>query len=136
MYQQSVRTKVCTNRPFVLTFRLHSATQFPKMEMLELWFSKLLFIMLLWTTQKAEKKYNGTTEGMSFFQHATVVKIASSSCIWSLRKATSVIVQFALSHRKPINSVLDGILSLHAASSGGSDFVVKLLIEQGAEASR
>ena len=33
-------------------------------------------------------------------------------------------------HGQLINSVLDGILPLHAACSGGNDMVVKLLIEQ------
>jgi len=41
------------------------------------------------------------------------------------------LVQYTLSHVQPINSVLDGILLLHAASFRGSDLVVKLLIEQG-----
>ncbi|KZP14831.1 ankyrin, partial [Athelia psychrophila] len=41
--------------------------------------------------------------------------------------------QYALSHGQPINSVLDGVLPLHAACSGGNDLVVKLLIEQGAD---
>jgi len=43
------------------------------------------------------------------------------------------LVKYALSHGQPINSVLDGVLPLHAASSGGSDLVGKLLIEQGAD---
>ena len=34
------------------------------------------------------------------------------------------------SHGQLINSVLDDILPLHAASSGGSHLMVKLLIEQ------
>ena len=43
------------------------------------------------------------------------------------------LVQYALSHGQPINSVLDGVLPLHAACSGGNDLVVKLLIEKGAD---
>jgi len=43
------------------------------------------------------------------------------------------LVQYALSHGQPINSVLDGVLPLQAASSGGGDLVVKLLIEQGVD---
>ncbi|KIM76535.1 hypothetical protein PILCRDRAFT_28986, partial [Piloderma croceum F 1598] len=41
--------------------------------------------------------------------------------------------KYALSHGQPINSVLDGVSPLHSASSGGSDLVVKLLIEEGAD---
>lgn len=41
------------------------------------------------------------------------------------------LVKYALSHGQPINSVLDGVLPLHAASSGISDLIVKLLIEEG-----
>ncbi|KAI0065546.1 hypothetical protein BV25DRAFT_1868796 [Artomyces pyxidatus] len=40
---------------------------------------------------------------------------------------------YALSHGQPINSVVDGVLPLHAACSGGNDLVVKLLIENGAD---
>jgi ankyrin repeat protein len=43
------------------------------------------------------------------------------------------LVKYALSHGQPINSVLDGVSPLHSASSGGSDLVVKLLIEEGAD---
>ena len=43
------------------------------------------------------------------------------------------LVKYALSHGQPINSVLDGILPLHAACFGGCDLVVKLLIEHGAD---
>ena len=43
------------------------------------------------------------------------------------------LVKYALSHGQPINSVLDGALPVHAASSGGNDLVVRLLIEQGAD---
>ncbi|KAG8944267.1 hypothetical protein FRC04_002063 [Tulasnella sp. 424] len=42
-------------------------------------------------------------------------------------------VQYALTHGQPANSVLDGILPLHAACSGGSELVVKLLIDFGAD---
>ncbi|KAI0046892.1 hypothetical protein FA95DRAFT_1459177, partial [Auriscalpium vulgare] len=43
------------------------------------------------------------------------------------------LVKYALSHGQPINSVIDGVLPLHAACSGGNDLVVKLLIENGAD---
>ncbi|EIM79926.1 ankyrin, partial [Stereum hirsutum FP-91666 SS1] len=41
--------------------------------------------------------------------------------------------KYALSHGQPINSVIDGVLPLHAACSGGNELVVKLLIEAGAD---
>lgn len=43
------------------------------------------------------------------------------------------LVQYALTHGQPANSVLDGILPLHAAASGGNELVVKLLIDFGAD---
>ncbi|KAH9935563.1 uncharacterized protein B0H18DRAFT_976273 [Fomitopsis serialis] len=43
------------------------------------------------------------------------------------------LVKYALDHGQPINSVLDGVLPLHAACSGGNDHVVRLLIEKGAD---
>ena len=43
------------------------------------------------------------------------------------------LVKYALSHGQPINSVLDGVLPLHAVSSGGNNLVIKLLIEQGVD---
>ena len=36
------------------------------------------------------------------------------------------LVKYVLSHGKPIDSVLDGVLPLRAASSGWNDLVVKL----------
>jgi hypothetical protein len=43
------------------------------------------------------------------------------------------LVKYAISHGQPVNSVLDGVLPLHAACSGGNDLVVRLLIENGAD---
>lgn len=42
------------------------------------------------------------------------------------------LVHYALTHGQPVNSVLHGVLPLHAACSGGSVEVVKMLIERGA----
>ncbi|KAF9244988.1 ankyrin repeat-containing domain protein, partial [Melanogaster broomeanus] len=41
--------------------------------------------------------------------------------------------QYALSHGQPVNSVLDGVLPLHAACAGGNDLVVNFLIGYGAD---
>ncbi|EIN11972.1 hypothetical protein PUNSTDRAFT_29276, partial [Punctularia strigosozonata HHB-11173 SS5] len=41
--------------------------------------------------------------------------------------------KYALQEGQPINSVLDGVLPLHAAASGGSEIVVRLLIDAGAD---
>ncbi len=43
------------------------------------------------------------------------------------------LAKYAISHGQPINSVIDGVLPLHAACSGGSDMVVRLLIDNGAD---
>ncbi|KAH7923398.1 hypothetical protein BV22DRAFT_971274, partial [Leucogyrophana mollusca] len=43
------------------------------------------------------------------------------------------LVKYALTHGQPVNSVLDGVLPLHAACTGGRDLVVRLLIEHGAD---
>lgn len=43
------------------------------------------------------------------------------------------LVEFALSHGQPVNSVLNGVLPLHAACAGGSEVVVKHLIDEGAD---
>ncbi|KAF8441435.1 ankyrin repeat-containing domain protein, partial [Boletus edulis BED1] len=43
------------------------------------------------------------------------------------------LVQYALSHGQPVNSVVDGVLPLHAACAGGNVLVVNLLIECGAD---
>ncbi|KAI1785884.1 ankyrin repeat-containing domain protein, partial [Ganoderma leucocontextum] len=40
---------------------------------------------------------------------------------------------YALDHGQPVNSVVDGVLPLHVASSGGNDLIVRLLIERGAD---
>lgn len=43
------------------------------------------------------------------------------------------LVEYALARGQPINSVLGGVLPLHAACAGGDEQVVKLLIEHGAD---
>ncbi|RXK41578.1 hypothetical protein M231_01077 [Tremella mesenterica] len=43
------------------------------------------------------------------------------------------LVHYALTHGQPVNSVLHGVLPLHAACSGGSATVVRMLIERGAD---
>ena len=43
------------------------------------------------------------------------------------------LAKYAISHGQPINSVIDGVLPLHAACSGGNDMVVRLLIDNGAD---
>lgn len=43
------------------------------------------------------------------------------------------LAKYALSHGQPINSVIDGVLPLHAACSGGNDMIVRLLIDNGAD---
>lgn len=38
-----------------------------------------------------------------------------------------------MEHGQPVNSVLDGVLPLHAACAGGNVQVVKVLIDHGAD---
>ncbi|KAM0754075.1 hypothetical protein T439DRAFT_285116, partial [Meredithblackwellia eburnea MCA 4105] len=43
------------------------------------------------------------------------------------------LVTYALRNGQPVNSVLNGVLPLHAAASSGNEAIVKLLIEYGAD---
>jgi ankyrin repeat protein len=43
------------------------------------------------------------------------------------------LVKYALIHGQPVNSVLNGVLPLHAAASSGNETVVRMLIEHGAD---
>ena len=43
------------------------------------------------------------------------------------------LVEYALTHGQPVNSVLDGILPIHAAAAGGNEQVLNLIIEHGAD---
>lgn len=43
------------------------------------------------------------------------------------------LVHYALTHGQPVNAVLHGVLPLHAACSGGSEPVVRMLIDRGAD---
>ncbi|KAH9949017.1 hypothetical protein B0H21DRAFT_731219 [Amylocystis lapponica] len=72
-------------------------------------------------TQRTEAKYNVTLE----FPHLGLHSAAATGNVG--------LVKYAIDHGQPINSVLDGVLPLHAACSGGSDLVVRLLIEKGAD---
>ncbi|KAH9963790.1 hypothetical protein BC827DRAFT_1266137 [Russula dissimulans] len=72
-------------------------------------------------SHKAEAKYNVTTEFPHLGLHAAAVT------------GNIGLAKYALSHGQPINSVIDGVLPLHAASSGGSDMIVRLLIDNGAD---
>jgi hypothetical protein len=57
---------------------------------------------------------------------------------WSILAAANSnigLVKYSLSHGQPVNSVLVGIMQLHAAPSGGSDLIVQLLMPD-ANASR
>ncbi|KAJ7287336.1 hypothetical protein C8J57DRAFT_1283579 [Mycena rebaudengoi] len=77
----------------------------------------------LWTG-KAEARYNVTTEFPSLGLHSAAAT------------GNVGLVEYALGAQprgQPINSVLDGVLPLHAAAAGGNERVVKLLIERGAD---
>ncbi|KAG6873546.1 hypothetical protein C0995_014416 [Termitomyces sp. Mi166 len=84
------------------------------------------------TYQKAEAKYNVTTESAYI---AKYLRPAVPSLGLHSAAATGNVglVEYALDHGQPINSVLDGVLPLHAACAGGNVQVVRLLIEHGAD---
>lgn len=70
---------------------------------------------------RLEAKYNVITEFPSFDLHSAAAT------------GNMGLVEYALARGQPINSVLDGVLPLHAACAGGNEQVVKLLIEHGAD---
>ena len=91
---------------------------------------------------KAEAKFNVTTECGYFFQTICAQFITGSfflSTVPHLGLHSAAVTgniglaKYALSHGQPINSVVDGVLPLHAACSGGNDMVVRLLIDNGAD---
>ncbi|KAG6920135.1 hypothetical protein DXG01_004901 [Tephrocybe rancida] len=82
------------------------------------------------TYQKAEAKYNVTTELSSNETFSTVPSLGLHS---AAATGNVGLVEYALDHGQPINSVLDGVLPLHAACAGGNVQVVKLLIDHGAD---
>ena len=43
------------------------------------------------------------------------------------------LVKYALMHGQPVNSVLNGVLPIHIAASSGSELVVQMLIDAGAD---
>ncbi|KAG8678383.1 hypothetical protein FRC08_017819, partial [Ceratobasidium sp. 394] len=71
--------------------------------------------------QKAEAKFNVTTEYPNYGLHSA----AATGNIG--------LVSFALTNGQPTNAVLDGVLPLHAAASGGNTRVVRMLIDAGAD---
>ncbi|KAG8737507.1 hypothetical protein FRC10_008087 [Ceratobasidium sp. 414] len=71
--------------------------------------------------QKAEAKFNVTTEYPNYGLHSA----AAAGNIG--------LVSFALTNGQPTNAVLDGVLPLHAAASGGNTRVVRMLIDAGAD---
>lgn len=73
------------------------------------------------TVQKAEAKYNVTTEYPNYGLH-------SAAATGNLG-----LVSFALTNGQPTNAVLDGLLPIHAAASGGNTRVVRMLIDAGAD---
>ncbi|KAF8135651.1 hypothetical protein EV363DRAFT_1159327 [Boletus edulis] len=70
-------------------------------------------------------KYNVTTDCTYPLPHLGLHSASASGDVG--------LVQYALSHGQPVNSVVDGVLPLHAACAGGNVLVVNLLIECGAD---
>ena len=87
---------------------------------------------------KVEAKFNVVTECM----RRTIQSSSKCSTFYSvpnfdLHSAAAAgnigLVEYALSRGQPVNSVLDGVLPLHAACAGGDEQVVRLLIDHGAD---
>jgi ankyrin repeat protein len=90
-------------------------------------------------SHKAEAKFNVTTE-CEFHPscaYLPLTHLLSKVPHLGLHAAAVTgnigLAKYAISHGQPINSVIDGVLPLHAACSGGSDMVVRLLIDNGAD---
>ena len=87
---------------------------------------------------KAEAKFNVTTE-CPCSSSLLPVLLPTSFIVphLGLHAAAATgnigLAKYAISHGQPVNSVIDGVLPLHAACSGGSDMVVRLLIDNGAD---
>ncbi|CDZ98325.1 FOG: Ankyrin repeat [Phaffia rhodozyma] len=70
---------------------------------------------------KVETKYNVTTDFPDLGLHAAAIS------------GNYGLAHYALTNGQPENSVLHGLLPLHAACSGGSEPVVRLLLDRGAD---
>ena len=93
-------------------------------------------------SHKAEVKFNVTTECkpslilILFFTFSSVFlsPIVPHLGLHAAAATGNIgLAKYALTHGQPINSVIDGVLPLHAACSGGNDIVVRLLIDNGAD---
>lgn len=88
---------------------------------------------------RLEAKYNVITECACRANASPAVIHDSSYAVpsFDLHSAAATgnmgLVEYALARGQPINSVLDGVLPLHAACAGGNEQVVKLLIDHGAD---
>ncbi|KAF9268745.1 hypothetical protein L218DRAFT_984111 [Marasmius fiardii PR-910] len=67
------------------------------------------------------KVYNVVTDFANFDLHSAAAS------------GNQGLVEYALARGQPINSVIDGVLPLHAACAGGHEQVVKVLIDHGAD---
>lgn len=90
---------------------------------------------------KVEARFNVVTEcqwhllSLSCYPRSDLtLSIVPNFDLHSAAAAGNVgLVEYALARGQPINSVLGGVLPLHAACAGGDEQVVKLLIEHGAD---
>ena len=57
-----------------------------------------------------------------------VIKVPYLDLYFAATNGNVGLVKYAPSHRQPIDSVLDGVLPLHAASSGWNNLPVKIRV--------
>ena len=75
-----------------------------------------------------EIKYNITTKCKSFLLPHTLALITHLGLRSTAANSNTWLINYTFSHGQPVDSILDSVLPLYAALSGGNDLVMKLVI--------